>query len=156
MIVWRLTKARYADGAFAGEGARRFAGRWHPKGVPIVYTAESRALAAVEMLAHVGDPTGAPPLVLLSARVPDEDVERLADADLPDGWDALPPGRATQTLGEAWFASGRSLALSVPSAVIPGDRNVLLNPKHPGFRRVRTGEPEALSFDPRLRGSSRT
>lgn len=152
MIVWRLTKARYASEAFRGEGARRHAGRWHPEGVPVVYTASSRALAVVEMLVHVGDATAFPPLALISARVPDEAVEHLPDADLPPGWDRLPPGRSTQSLGASWFAARRSLALSVPSVAVPGDRNLLLNPEHPDFHRVDISHPEDFSLDPRLRG----
>ena len=48
LIVWRLTTARFARSAFSGDGARLYGGRWHRKGVPLVYTASSQSLAMLE------------------------------------------------------------------------------------------------------------
>ncbi len=53
--AWRLVKARFADGAFSGEGARRFPGRWNHRGTPIVYLAGSLSLAALEILGNLDD-----------------------------------------------------------------------------------------------------
>lgn len=55
MRVLRLVAAPFAKQAFVGEGARVAGGRWNPKGVPVVYTAASLALAALELLVHTDD-----------------------------------------------------------------------------------------------------
>jgi RES domain-containing protein len=46
--AWRIFKKKYAATAFSGEGSRLVAGRWHSKGVPVVYTSENLALAVLE------------------------------------------------------------------------------------------------------------
>ena len=53
-------------------------------------------------------------------------------------------------LGTAWVKSARTAVLRVPSVVIPRETNVLLNPAHPDFDRIRIGGPEPFSFDPRM------
>ena len=69
-VVWRITTARFAASAFSGEGARRYGGRWNPRGTPLIYTAESRALALLEMLVQ-DDPLRAR-YVLIPAHIPDD------------------------------------------------------------------------------------
>ncbi|RME73410.1 MAG: RES domain-containing protein, partial [Verrucomicrobia bacterium] len=54
--VWRLVRERYADAAFSGEGAAKFGGRWNSRGIGLVYTSETRALAALETLVHLNPP----------------------------------------------------------------------------------------------------
>jgi len=149
-VVWRLCAAHHAAGAFSGEGAERHGGRWSPPGLPAVYTAESRALAMLEVLVHVDDPARLAGLawVSLSASVPEGLIER--PARVPEEWRALPFKPATQEYGAAWLRARRSVALRLPSVVIPGEFNYLLNPAHPDFGRVRLGPPEPFFFDPRL------
>jgi RES domain-containing protein len=50
MIAYRLGSARYP--ANDGSGAALYGGRWNPVGYPAIYAAESRALCALEVLAH--------------------------------------------------------------------------------------------------------
>src|SRR6478672_8818937 len=70
MRIWRLSKARFANSAFSGEGARLFEGRWNFAGVPMVYTSTSLALAAIEFFVHL-DPSVAPDdLVSVCAGIP--------------------------------------------------------------------------------------
>jgi hypothetical protein len=45
---------------------------------------------------------------------------------------------------------GRTLVLRVPSAPVPEEMNVLLNPRHSGMRRVRILAERRFFFDPRL------
>ncbi len=68
---------------------------------------------------------------------------------LPDDWRQLPTPPATRKLGSHWVAETRSAGLSVPSAVVEGEFNYLLNPRHPKFARLEIGEPQRFSFDPR-------
>ena len=150
MVVWRLTAARHAATAFSGEGAAAYPGRWNHRGRRVVYTSDSPALAALEILANAETASVLRGRVLIRAVVPDDQVVELQEVRLPEWWDANPIGTATRDLGEAWRAEGAALALAVPSAVMPLQRNVLLNPEHPAFRAVEVGEPIPLRFDPRL------
>jgi RES domain-containing protein len=148
-IVWRITTARRARNAFSGEGARLYGGRWNPKGVPLVYTAESRALAMLEMLAQ--DAPLRARYVVIPATIPEGvTVERLEAAELPRGWRTIRRVETLRAIGAAWAAAQRTAVLAVPSAVLPGETNYLLNPLHPDFARIRVGRPGALVTDVRL------
>lgn len=150
MIAWRLLKTRHLADAFTGEGARSFGGRWNGPGTRVVYCAEHVSLAALEVLAHLehSAPLGA--YSLIRVEFPDDRIERLAPSALPEGWDAFPAPPATRKVGDEWAASGRSLALAVPSALAPGEHNFLLNPAHPDFRRLTRSKPRPFVFDARL------
>lgn len=151
MRVWRLCRQPFAATALEGVGGLYASGRWHRRGRPIVYAASSAALAALEVLVHV-DPLDAPDdLRLLTIELPDDlGVERVDAADLPTHWTAVPAPDELAALGSDWLMSRRSAALSVPSAVIPIERNLLLNPRHPDIARVSVVDDAPFTFDPRL------
>ncbi len=150
MRVWRISKAKYAHSAFSGEGARLFDARWNFAGTPMVYTSSSLALAAIEFFVHL-DPSEAPPgLVSVSAEVPDElAAERVEISQLPRDWRRT-DHKHLQRLGTDWAKSQRSVALLVPSAAIEGEWNVLLNPGHPDFKKVRIEEARPFRYDERM------
>ncbi|MEZ4265911.1 MAG: RES family NAD+ phosphorylase [Myxococcota bacterium] len=97
------------------------------------------------------DPRAVPALVAVAVAFDDALVEELAMGALPAGWERRPPGPESQAMGRQWFDSRRSLALGLPSIIVPAERIVLLNPQHPEFASVRVGVPQPLSFDSRLR-----
>jgi len=149
LIVWRLTTARRAKFAFSGEGARLYGGRWNPKGVPVVYTAQTQALAVLEMM--VQDEAFAARYVMIPARVPDAvAIERIEARSLTVGWRSMRHLETLREISAEWARSRRSAVLAVPSAVIPAEINFLLNPLHPEFRRIRIGKPATFRLDPRL------
>ena len=151
MRVWRICRKPYVDIALDGIGGMYTSGRWHNKGHPIVYTATSAALAALEVLVHVDPLTAPTDLRLLAIELPDDlTTEVLELVSLPDGWHSVPAPTALHSLGSSWLTSGRTAALNVPSAVIKVERNVLLNPRHPQMQRVGILSDEAFSFDTRL------
>lgn len=146
---WRIVTARLADRSFTGEGARRYGGRWNPKGVPLVYTAESQALAVLEIL--VQDEPLRARYVLIPAYIPDElAVDRITVDQLPPDWRSPEARGELQKRGADWVQGGTSAVLAVPSAVIPAETNYLLNPEHPDFARIRIGGPLELVTDLRL------
>jgi len=116
-----------------------------------VYTSATLSLAALECFVHV-DPRDAPAdLVAIPADVPDGLARReIAAGGLPAAWRRFPAPERLADLGTAWLRSGATAVLVVPSAVVPQERNVLLNPAHPEFRRVAVGRPEPFGFDPRM------
>ena len=149
--VWRVCKRLHAEVAFTGEGAGRYGGRWNPRGIAVVYTAETLSLALLEVLVHV-DPRQAPrDLVGIPVDLPDGlALEEVREEDLPKGWGKLPAPVSLARLGAEWARSQRTVALVVPSVVNPVERNVLLNPRHPDFVLLEKGELVHVPIDPRL------
>lgn len=150
MKAWRITSRKYAHAAFTGEGAARSPGRWNHSGVLVVYVAGSLATGILEILVHVNERAYLTAFVSIEIEVPDGHIETLQQ--LPPDWQQLPEPypASTQQLGSEWAESLRSLALKVPSAVVPSEFNLLLNPRHPAMSEVRFGEPQGLWLDPRL------
>ncbi len=155
ILAWRLCAARRVPWAFSGEGAARRGGRWNLPGVRVVYCAESRSLAALEVLVHADETgrLGALEWACLPAVVPEALVEK--PGQVPLSWRAYPHSIETQEFGTQWIHEKRSVALRVPSAVVGGEFNFLLNPLHPDFAQVSIGKPEPFTFDPRIEPASR-
>jgi RES domain-containing protein len=149
---WRVEKAMFIPSARAGEGARIAGGRWNSPGLPAIYAAESLALAVLEILVHAVTPEErADPRVWFRISLPAAKCPTVAVKRLPIGWDAPTGHPRTVEIGDAWLRGGTSVALRVPSAVIPGAWNVILNPAHPEFAKaVRWTDPLPLALDPRL------
>ncbi len=148
MLLWRVTRRVYCANPLTGEGAARAGNRWNSKGVRIAYTSTSRPLAVLEMLVHVTRETVPSDAVLLPVDVPDELIAELQV--LPVGWDQYPYNEKAREVGDRWARERSSVALLVPSAVMPREKNLLINPAHPDFIRVRAYEPEEGALDPRL------
>ena len=147
--VWRITTARFANSAFSGEGPRLYGGRWNPKGWPVVYTAESQSLALLELM--VQDAALRAHYVLIPAYIPDALAQTVIEVqDLPNDWRTLGARDVLQALGLAWLRGGKTAILNVPSAVVPAERNFLLNPNHPDFAKITIGEPQDFQVDIRL------
>jgi RES domain-containing protein len=147
--AWRLVKTRYADTAFSGLGARLAGGRWNHPGIAVVYVSNTLALAVLELFVHLDRRSRAAlRLVAIPVGIPDELVS--GRPDLPRGWRAEPPPTSTKDLGTAWLRSGGSCALRVPSAIVPVEDNLMLDPAHPDFSKIDIGSPEPFSLDPRL------
>jgi RES domain-containing protein len=149
--AWRLCKRKHAGHAFDGEGARQTGGRWNQPGVAVVYTSATLSLAAMEALVHVDVDDAPQDLIAISVDIPEGlAVRRVEVTGLPEDWRSFPAPPALRDLGSAWARALDTAVLSVPSAVIPQERNFVLNPGHRDFKRLVIGRPEPFSFDPRL------
>jgi len=149
--TWRITKRKHLETAFTGSGARKYGGRWNSPGTAIVYTAETQSLAALEMLVHLDNAGLLQGYILVAVDIEESLVEDLDLAQLPNNWRTDPPPPALRKFGDEWVASAYSVALRVPSALVPAESNVLLNPAHSDFVKLIVGKPVPFSFDPRLR-----
>lgn len=149
-VVWRIVKARYANQPFDGEGARLYGGRWNSPGVRMVYTSDSLSLSVLELLTQLNDASLLPKFVALSAEFPDDLVSELDLSKLPANWRSHPAPPDLQLLGDSWAKAGTSLALRVPSAVVPRQHNYLINPEHSGLPDLKVSPPEPFDFDLRL------
>jgi RES domain-containing protein len=150
ITAWRIVKARRAPAAFDGEGARLEGGRWNSPGTLVVYTSGSAALAALELLVHLGRESILSAYVLITCTFDDALVSPLDRKRLPDNWRSYPAPLELQLIGDEWVRAGASAVLKVPSAVISTDANYLLNPRHPDFRAIRVSDPKPFEYDPRL------
>lgn len=148
--MWRI--CRRSHRALDGEGARQFGGRWNSERVAVVYTSASLSLAALELLVHVEAVTLPDDLVALEIELPDGPEHfAYAEADrLPPDWRSYPAPEWEAELGDTWIADGEFLALGVPSAVIPMEFNILINPAHAAMRTVKILSERPFRFDERL------
>jgi RES domain-containing protein len=150
MQAFRIVKKRHALTAFSGDGARAFGGRWNLPGIPMVYAAQTRALAALESLAHFGGAERRMEFVTFAIEIPDKLALRLEASDLPGDWRSGEPAESTQALGSEWQRARRSAALIVPSVLVPQESCVLLNPEHADTDKILVAFPEPFAFDDRL------
>ena len=150
MVVFRIARKSFVRD-LSGEGARLYGGRWNPKGIGLVYAAESRALAVLEYYVHV-DPAFLPAdLALASILIPDNAPKKeIRIDDLPRDWRRYPAPIELARLGGEWARAKETLLLFVPSVVVPRERNILLNSAHPGMSNVSVVDIEDYSFDARL------
>jgi len=150
--VWRLATAAHA--ALDGEGARRYGSRWTPRGYAVVYASATLSLAALERLVHTDPDLEPAGLIAIPIDIkPATDIDSIELGELPEDWRDYPPPDSLDTIGERWIRSASSALLSVPSAIVPAERNYLINPSHADARRCSSGPSEPFTFDPRLRRS---
>jgi RES domain-containing protein len=149
MILWRLTRRPYAD--LSGRGGELSDGRWYSRGRPVVYCADSAALAILEVRVHLDLPLDLLPddYVLMKLDAPDDlEARTVASHDLPDAWRARED--LCRPIGDAWLRHRSTAVLRVPSAIIQMEQNVLLNPRHPAAKRVAIAEATPFGWDERL------
>lgn len=150
VVGWRLVREKHARDAFSGEGARLFGGRWNPAGLRVVYCSENLALAALEILVHTQ------PVIMHAAhrafRVSWSErlMETIELRTLGKGWNAQPPRRVSQDIGQKWITEGSSAVLAVPSVIVPLERTFLLNPSHRDFAHIKIEEAGPFALDHRL------
>jgi RES domain-containing protein len=148
MEVYRLSVSAYAD--LSGAGGLYGAARWHKKGAPILYTASSRSLSALERFVHE-DVNTMPKLTMMTIWVPDNvSLKRLNNNDLPKYWDLLPPSTQSQNVGSQWLLEKETLALQLPSAIIGQEYNYLFNPMHPEASQLKIVDKTDYFYDQRL------
>jgi RES domain-containing protein len=151
VVAWRLVRQRHAATSFSGEGARIFEGRWNSAGVPVVYCSENLALAALEILVHVQPMAISTPFHAFRVILHDSFVNQIQIEKLPKGWNLQPPTAVSKKVGDEWVKSRRSVALALPSVLVPLEKTYLLNPKHPQFGKLRIEDLGIFRLDPRLR-----
>jgi RES domain-containing protein len=147
--AFRIVRESYAATAFTGEGAVLYGGRWNFPGARVVYASASASLAALEMLVHL-NPALHFNYLIFSIEFDAALVEKTPPASLPADWRDEPPPPSTKRLGDFWVKQARSAVLELPSSIIPGESNFLLNASHPDFKSINISKPEEFFFDSRL------
>ncbi|MCC8376148.1 MULTISPECIES: RES family NAD+ phosphorylase [Photorhabdus] len=135
MILYRLIRSKYVESAWSGTGAKLYGGRWHNIGRPAVYVTTSVSLAVLEVLVHVGDDELLTDFALLSIDIPENQIDILNIDTLPPDWNDPIPPVSTMEIGSEWLDVNDSIGLMVPSAIIPYENNVMLNPMAKDFQK---------------------
>jgi RES domain-containing protein len=148
--AWRIVKTKYAGHAFDGEGAWRYGSRWTSPGHRVAFAAETLSLAVLEVLVHLQSSAPLANYVTFTVDFSEQLVEDCEPAILPTNWRDYPAPPAVQTLGDAWVRRASSVLLRVPSAIIPHEHNVVINPAHSHFAQLLIKGPIPLDVDPRV------
>jgi RES domain-containing protein len=150
MEVFRLARKKYPI-ELSGKGAAAFGARWNFKGTEIIYTAQSRALAMAEVAVHLSMATLPSDFVMLTINIPDDIIiEALDTRTLQKGWNVFPHSFTTQVIGDQFIKENNNCILKVPSAVVKGDYNYLLNPYHEDFKKIAIIDQTDFPFDKRI------
>ena len=159
IVVYRIAVEAPAYGAedLSGEGAKRSGGRWNTAGIPAVYASRTRALACLETVVHLTSAASLPmnrylveielPAAAWAARV------LFGDPSAAVGWDAEPAGRISIQWGSYWLTRADSLLAEVPSAIVPEETNILINPAHSDIAAVTARMIRKWIYDRRLRAA---
>jgi RES domain-containing protein len=155
--AWRIVLRKFGRSgrsAFGGLSGFSVDGRWHTAGRHLDYAAQSLSLAILERLVHYKRFDMLQPHVLYVLDIPDSAIECVFAP--PKGWDSEALSPAAQAMGNAWCDQGKTPVLLVPSAVTPGEHNIIVNSRHPGWAWdwVISG-PQTFAFDARLAESLR-
>lgn len=139
MTVYRICGSQYLNND--GEGARLYGGRWNHKGTPLLYCGSTISLCALEVLANTKNlPAN---MVSIAAEIPDRNhMPAYTEADLPTDWNAPAPPVLTKDLGTTWAKTENIASISVPSAIVPDERNYLVNPLHADFALIQFSSPK--------------
>jgi RES domain-containing protein len=151
MIAYRLAARAYIDD-LSGSGAKLFGGRWNPVGCPCIYASQHLSLALLEKYVHAEFRENMERLALLRINIPDDDslVFHVDDQKLKKNWMSDVP--YSQWIGEQILTDPEIIAFTAPSAIVPLERNVILNPSAKHFGEIQFLPPVDFPTDLRLLG----
>jgi RES domain-containing protein len=149
MIVYRISNALYKED-ISGNGAAINGARWNSKGVRLLYSGEYISLVILESLVHLRENNIPQNQFLLTLYLPDNEVPEINISKIKNNWQEHI--NYTQWIGDEFISANKSLALKVPSAVVPQENNYLVNPFHKDFKKVKITYSELLNLDKRLLG----
>ena len=150
MEVYHIGTKKFSS-QLTGEGAKLHGGRWNSIGTPCIYTAESISLCVLEYAANVNLHQMPSSLAITIYTFPENSWQEFSPDELPPNWREIPAPAETQEWGSAKLLETTSIALRVPSVIIPSEHNYILNPLHPDFKKVRIKEILPFTFDSRIK-----
>lgn len=147
--LWRLYRAAYGPG-LDGAGGTFADGRWHTRGMRVVYCGATPAIVVLEKLAHL-DPDLLPDDLRLGCFEFGKTIHPIkvkVGSELPENWTAQET--VTRNLGTRWLRENAACLLEVPSVLLPEESNYILNPQHPDAQHLHCVNERPFSFDARL------
>ena len=155
MVVYRIERQKYLETTLQGLGAAKSEGfRWNSLHTNMVYTSESRALAILEVTAHLDLMEHLPTdRVYVEISIQDDiKILTLDNSKLPELWDSKPPIKSTQLVGDEFVFQNEAAVLKVPSSIVPQEFNYLINPFHKNAKKIKVINATPVVFDDRLFG----
>lgn len=155
MRVYRIEREKYLEFTLKGIGAALTEGyRWNSLNTYLVYTAESRALATLEVSVHLDLSEDLPTdRYYVEIEIPDDvEIVELDYNDLPEKWNSKPPVTETQFIGDDFVLQNDAAVLKVPSCIVPPEYNYLINPNHPDAVKIKVLSTKKIIFDSRIKG----
>lgn len=149
MLLYRISLCKRASD-LSGTGAKLFGGRWNSAGVPMLYLASSRALAALEVLAHLTNIQDPETFCITVFDVPDHSIEAIDKHLLPKDWNSYPSPSSLKKMGDTFARNNKALLLKVPSVIVEDEYNYVLNVNHPDLLKVKIVGSKPFLFDKRL------
>lgn len=150
MKVFRLSRKKYSK-ELSGKGASLSGNRLNSKGTEIIYCASSRALAMAEVAVHLNLALIPNDYLMIEINIPDFiDIKQIEISELPTDWDLFPHILQTQKIGDKFITENEYCVVKVPSAVVKGDVNYLINPYHKEFELIEIDNSYIFPFDKRL------
>ena len=147
MILYRFARQIYSND-ISGNGAKKLGGRWNSPGFPVVYTSTAISLSLLELFVYHTTYEVILVNVLMRIETPDIPVQSLSDNSLKQNWQK--DIDYSRFIGNEFLKSKKSLLLKVPSVIIPEEYNMIINPVHPDFKKVKIIKAAPFQFDARL------
>jgi RES domain-containing protein len=150
MEVYRISKKDYSN--LEGLGGLYYPGRWHEVGYRVVYTSQHRSLAALEYLVHLSSASLLQSdYVISTIYLPDDAPnEVITSKMLSEGWTSIQRVTISRKIGTNFLKPNTNLFLQVPSAIVYGEYNYIINPNHPLIVSCKVSDISTFRFDGRL------
>ena len=150
MNVFRVVKKQHAND-LSGEGARLFGGRWNYTGTPCIYASTSRSLAILELTVNTSKENLPEDLIILTISIPDQLIHSINKKNLPQNWMKTPAPSNAKSFGTSLLNTMKYLAFLLPSAVVPEENNIIINPLHTDIKRVSIIDKQILRLYSRIK-----
>lgn len=149
--IFRIERAKYAAEAPKGVGAFLYGARWNSPGRHTVYCGEHLSLAILEVLVHLTPATRKCRMVYFPVTIEATAVHSLPRQRFPKPFNEETDPAITQKIGDEWLKAEAFPVCKVPSVIVPGEFNFLLNPGHPEYTTaVKWGAAVPLELDGRI------
>ena len=150
MRLFRIAKKQYIND-LSGEGARLFGGRWNKRGINMLYFSTHLSLAVLEILAHFDQSLTPNDLYFTEIEIDDDFINQTEDFSSIEAYLRInPPHYSTQEFGSTWIAKNELVGLKVPSAILPLESNIIINPQHKNWLNHKVIKTEILQLDTRV------
>lgn len=150
MLVYRISSPKYIED-LSGAGSKQYGARWNDKGVAMVYFAESRAMAVMEVLVHLRPEDIDRDFILAEFEISDDSFLTININDLPENWKEESEVETLKEIGNKFIKENKFLIMKVPSVIIEEDFNLVFNPNHPHAHKIRLVEKRIFKFDVRFK-----
>lgn len=149
MKIYRIAKQKFIND-LTGEGARLYGGRWNKKGSAMLYFSEHLSLCVLEMLVHTDQQLITNNYYFIEVEISEKKIKSISESKLPFNWRSNNLISETQGFGSDWLQKSKELALRIPSAVLPSESNILINPNHIKASEIKIIKTSELNLDARL------